>query len=95
MGYKNWEEWDKSIFLHDFPEQTDLSEWSYAGAAEESSSWLRTSSVVRLGSEPESEFNRYIEAHMESYPWLAAFNYMKYLYAAGFVLILACMIKII
>ena len=95
MGYKNWEEWDKSIFLHDFPEQTDLSEWSYAGAAEESSSWLRTSSVVRLGSEPESAFNRYIEAHMESYPWLAAFDYMKYLYAAGFVLILACMIKII
>lgn len=89
------DEWDKSIFPHDFPEQTDLSEWSYAGAAEESSSWLRTSSVVRLGCEPDSEFNRYIEAHMESYPWLAAFAHMKYLYAAGFVLILACMIKII
>lgn len=96
LGYKNWEQWDKSLFLHDFPEKTDLSGWDYGSPVAGSSSWLfRKSTIIRLAPNPESNFNRYIEAHMESYPWLAAMDYMKYLYIAGFVLILVCMIKII
>ena len=96
MGYKDWEAWDKSAFLHYFPEKTDLSEWNYGSPAAGSSTWLfRKSTIVCLAPDPESNFNRYIEAHMESYPWLAAMDYMKYLYMAGFVLMIACMVKII
>lgn len=96
LGYKNWEQWDKSAFLHYFPDKTDLSEWEYGSPAAGSSSRLFCkSTVVCLAPDPESDFNRYIEAHMESYPWLAAMDYMKYLYLAGFVLMIACMVKII
>lgn len=96
MGYKDWEVWEKSAFLHYFPEKTDLSEWEYGSPAAGSSSWLfRKSTIVRLVPDPESDFNRYIEAHMESYPWLAAMDYMKYLYIAGFMLMIVCMAKII
>lgn len=96
LGYKNWEQWDKSAFLHYFPEKTDFSEWEYGSPAAGSSTWLfRKSTIVRLVPDPESNFNRYIEAHMESYPWLAAMDYMKYLYMAGFVLMIACIVKII
>lgn len=96
MGYKDWEDWDKSAFLHYFPEKTDLSEWDYGSPVAGSSSRLFCkSTIVCLAPNPESDFNRYIEAHMESYPWLAAMDYMKYLYLAGFVLMIACMVKII
>lgn len=96
MGYKDWEDWDKSAFLHYFPEKTDLSEWDYGSPVAGSSSRLFCkSTIVCLAPNPESDFNRYIESHMESYPWLAAMDYMKYLYLAGFVLMIACMVKII
>ncbi len=96
MGYRNWKVWDRSAFLHDFPEEIVLSEWNYnSPLAGSSSRFFRKSTIVQLASDPGSDSNRYIEAHMESYPWLAAVDYMKYLYVAGFALMLACMIKII
>lgn len=96
MGYRNWKVWDSSAFLHDFTEKIVLSEWNYNNPLAGSSSWFfRKSTIVQLASDSGSDSNRYIEAHMESYPWLAAVDYMKYLYVAGFALMLACMIKII
>ena len=37
----------------------------------------------------------YLEIRMESRPWLAAVDYMKYVYLAGAVLTAACMLAVI
>lgn len=96
VSYESWEKWDKSKYLHDFPEHTDLSQWNYDNLVKEGTSGpFCSTSAIRLLPHPQDDKVLYIEAHMESYPWLAAIDYMKYIYGAGFALMLACMIKII
>lgn len=97
-SYKAWKAWENSSYLHDFPEQLNLSEWGYNASMEADSSWgLKNYTLVRYAPDykPELGSRRYLEVRMESSPWLAAMDYMKYVYLAGFAIMLAGMIKIL
>ncbi|NBK92740.1 sensor histidine kinase [bacterium 1XD21-13] len=96
VSYESWEKWDKSEYLHDFPKNTDLSQWNYENLVKAGALGpFCNTTTIRLLPHSDSGRGRYIEVHMESCPWLAAIDYMKYLYGAGLVLMLACMIKIL
>lgn len=101
-GYEKWKQWNKSVFLNDFPEHVDISGWEERSETTESpfrlfdSKDIMRDSIWQLkGQLKDMKKCCYLEVRMEGKPWLAAMDYMKYVYLAGAVLMLACMIKII
>lgn len=94
---ESWQKWNRSGYLHGFPEEGRF-EWEsgfeYPELQTESDGFLhRGRFPVKIGfiDNPSA----YLEVRMETLPWLAALNYMKYIYLAGFLLSLACMAAII
>ncbi len=97
-GYEKWKQWNESVFLNDFPEHVDISGWEERSETTESPIRLFGSKDIMRDSIRQSKDMKkccYLEVRMEGNPWLAAMDYMKYVYLAGAVLMLACMIKII
>lgn len=98
MGsYDGWKRWSRSGYLRNFPEQ---GEFSWEGVIDQpplvvdSDGWYYRGKYklqVGMTGEPFS----YMEIRMESSPWAAAADYMKYVYLAGLVLAVVCMAKII
>ena len=89
--FDNWKRWCKSEYLRGFSEQ---GEFAWAEGIEEppvitdSDGWYyRGRYQLIVGSQ---DHPVYVEMRMESSPWKAAVDYMKYVYLAGLILTLGC-----
>lgn len=97
--FESWKTWCGSEYLHGFSQQGDFAweegieeppviidwdGWNYRG---------RYQLKAGLGDEDAKAGLVYVELRMESSPWLAAMDYMKYVYLAGFVLTFMCGVK--
>ena len=95
--YRRWEKWDNSEYLQNFSEQGEftweigIDEPPLVVDADQFS--FRAKYQLKIGL-VDSPFG-YAEVRMEGTPWLAAMDYMKYIYLAGLVMTLACMAKVI
>lgn len=96
-GYESWRRWNRSPYLGDFLEQREFT-WKTGieeplVTVDSDGFYYRGMYQLQVGElgNPSS----YMEIHMESRPWLAAMDYMKYVYLAGFVMSLVCTLKII
>ena len=92
-----WQRWRNSNYLQGFKEQGEFV-WEEGTEAptlmiEEDGICRRGKMQLRVGM-VETPF-AYLEIRMESRPWLAAVDYMKYVYLAGAVLTAACMLAVI
>ena len=92
-----WQRWRNSNYLQGFKEQGEFV-WEEGTEAptlmiEEDDICRRGKMQLRVGM-VENPF-AYLEIRMESRPWLAAVDYMKYVYLAGAVLTAACMLAVI
>ena len=95
FGRKRWEKWSENKYLHDFAEQTDIKNTMLSLETPFSPFCLRKSVLIPIEPDKSGKGRFYLELRMESRPWLAALDYMKYVYLAGAALTLACMLKII
>lgn len=96
-SYENWQEWSSSEYLHGYHEKGEFS-WEKGkenpGLLVDSDNfWYRARYQLQAGFAGEP--NAYMEIRMEECPWFAAFAYMKYVYLAGALLTIVCMILII
>lgn len=96
-SYENWQEWSSSEYLHGYHEKGEFS-WEKGkenpGLLVDSDNfWYRARYQLQAGFAGEP--NAYMEIRMEECPWSAAFAYMKYVYLAGALLTIVCMILII
>ena len=89
--FDSWKRWCKSEYLRGFSEQ---GEFAWAEGIEEppvitdSDGWYyRGRYQLIVGSQ---DHPVYVEMRMESSPWKAAVDYMKYVYLAGLILTLGC-----
>ena len=92
-----WQRWRNSNYLQGFKEQGEFV-WEEGTEAptlmiEEDDICRRGKMQLRVGM-VENPF-AYLEIRMESRPWLAAVDYMKYVYLVGAVLTAACMLAVI
>lgn len=92
-----WKQWARSSYLQGFAEKGEFA-WEEGTEApplmiEEEGLYRRGRMQLQVGmaGEPFS----YLEIRMESRPWLAAVDYMKYVYLAGAVLTVLCMLAVI
>ena len=95
--FEEWRRWSSSEYLHGYPEKGEfyLEEGNvYRGLRIDSDGFYyrcRFQGKVWGGDNPYA----YIEVRMEERPWIAAFDYMKYVFLAGLVLAVGCMIWIV
>lgn len=108
-GYDAWLSWEQNAYLHDFDEELKLTDGdtpiSYPdvfystdenGILEEVPFRARVKSSVPLyDQESYGDEHWNLVLAMDSHPWAAALNYMKYVYLACFMLMLVCMAVII
>lgn len=95
--YDRWLKWEKSEYLKSFPEKGEFS-WE-KGISDppllvESDGFFYRAKYQLKNGMVDDPFG-YAEVRMEGTPWLAAMDYMKYIYLAGLVLTIACMAKVI
>ena len=92
-----WQRWRNSNYLQGFKEQ---GEFVWEEGTEAPTLMIEEDGICRRGKMQlqvgmmGSPF-AYLEIRMESRPWLAAVDYMKYVYLAGAVLTAACMLAVI
>lgn len=107
-GYDAWLKWEQNEYLHDFEPEIELKD-GYSledynevfyrmqdGAYESAPFQARVRSVIPVYynmSGSDAHWNLLLA--MDSHPWPAAMDYMKYVYLACFVLMLVCMLLII
>ncbi len=97
-GFESWKTWSGSRYLHGFSQQ---GEFAWEEGIEEPPVIIDSDGLNYRGRYQlkvgmlEGAGPVYVELRMESSPWLAALDYMKYVYLAGFVLTLVCGIKIV
>lgn len=95
--FEEWRRWSSSEYLHGYPEKGEfyIEEGNvYRGLRIDSDGFYyrcRFQGKVWGGDNPYA----YIEVRMEERPWITAFDYMKYVFLAGFVLAVGCMVWIV
>mgnify|MGYP002510319949 FL=1 len=95
--FEEWRRWSSSEYLHGYPEKGEfyLEEGNvYRGLRIDSDGFYyrcRFQGKVWGDDNPYA----YIEVRMEERPWIAAFDYMKYVFLAGLVLAVGCMMWIV
>ncbi len=96
-SYEKWKRWSDSPYLHDVPE---TGEFTWGSGLDEppliidsDGFYYRGRYQLKVGMVDAP--SAYMEIRMESRPWLAAMNYMKYVYLAGAALTLVCMTGIV
>lgn len=109
-GYDAWLRWEKSAYLHDFDGELQMKDGNTPIEAmdvlyqpDENGIWKDAPFQARIKCSVPLYFDGVYadDAHwnlvlvMDSHPWRAAMGYMKYVYLACFVLMLACMTVII
>ncbi len=97
--FESWKTWSGSQYLHRFSQQ---GEFAWEEGIEEPPVIIDSDGLnfrgryqLKVGVLDGEAGPVYVEVRMESSPWLAALDYMKYVYLAGFVLTLVCGIKIV
>ncbi len=95
MGtYEEWQRWNESEYLQGFPEKRDFSEEKYSGFMLDSrGAYYRCRYRAKVGNAGDSCVC--MEIRMEEKLWLAAIDYMKYVFFAGLILALICIAWII
>ena len=96
-SYEKWKKWSESPYLHDIPE---TGEFVWESGLEEppfiiDSDGLYYRGRYQLKVGMVDAPSAYMEIRMEGRPWLAAMDYMKYVYLAGAALTLVCMAGIV
>lgn len=96
-SFESWQRWSRSEYLQGFPQENSF-DWEsgleYPQLQTDSDGFYhRARFPVKIGFVDDPYV--YLEVRMEARPWLAALEYMKYIYLAGAVLSLACMAAII
>lgn len=91
-GYDKWLQWEQNAYLHDFEKELVIKDGNTQ--IDYFQSKIRSSIPLYLDAYYSGEHWNLVLV-MDSHPWLAAIDYMKYLYLIGFVLMLVCMAKII
>lgn len=92
-----WSRWENSAFLQDYPEQA--APYQEAGTeypllrVDSNLFYYRAGYQLQVGMAGQP--SAYMEIRMEENPWRAALSDMKYIWITGFVLCLACMMKVI
>lgn len=95
--FEEWRRWSSSEYLHGYPEKGEfyIEEGNvYRGLRIDSDGFYyrcRFQGKVWGDDNPYA----YIEVRMEERPWIAAFDYMKYVFLAGVVLAVGCMVWIV
>ena len=92
-----WQRWRNSNYLQGFKEQ---GEFVWEEGTEAPTLMIEEDGICRRGKMQlqvgmTGNPFAYLEIRMESRPWLAAVDYMKYVYLAGAVLTAACMLAVI
>lgn len=102
QGMGKWEQWRKSSYLHDFPDhikdgyryRSDGS--SYREDTEDQVEADLTVPLVLQAADGDGVIRGFtIKFRMVSFSWLAAMDYMKYVYLGSAVLLLVCVIYVI
>lgn len=110
-GEEKWQEWSDSAYLHDFEEHLyieeddngesyflkyfEFTQDSYPFSGQERLVIPVQSDRILDGAYYSTDILCYLELRMECHPWLAAMDYMKYIYLAGLVLMVICAGEII
>lgn len=108
-GYDEWLQWEQNAYLNDFKKELEIKDGNTQ--IDYYNVFYHTDEQGRFIEEPfqskvQSSIPLYLDAYysgehwnlvlsMDSHPWLAAIDYMKYLYLMGLALMLVCMAKII
>lgn len=97
-GYDVWKKWEENSYLHDFPAEckaeTDSAQNKYEMLLTnnaETGNRLKQTYIMSLDDGTDYTFILAADSH----PWIAAMDYMKYVYLACFALMLACMAAIL
>lgn len=85
-GYDSWKRWQKDVHMQNFPDS--LVEEFPTTEKYEMFTPRKITSLIRGN-------GYYMIFRQTSNPWLAAADYMKYVYLVGFILMLACMLKVL
>ena len=100
-GIKYWEDWQEEAYLHDFPETMDDNyislEQYYSKITNQvaDSEDSITDVIVPIYFGDDSEHVYSLIFRNITHPWMAAMNYMKYVYLGGFFLMLVCAAAVI
>lgn len=88
--YEEWHRWSVSEYLHEFPEKKG----EYSGGADDSrGAYFRCRYQMKVGDS--SDPYAYMEIRIEENPWFMAIDYMKFVFGAGLILALGCIVWII
>lgn len=99
-GTAIWNEWQDNEYLQNYPEKI---EGGYLSLNEYYENYLdsQTKSSVSMADitypiyfNEDTEHIYSLQIRTVTHPWMAAMDYMKYVYLGGFLLMLACMIKV-
>lgn len=95
--FEEWRRWSSSEYLHGYPEKGEfyLEEGNvYRGLRIDSDGFYYRCRFQGKVWDDDNPY-AYIEVRMEERPWIAAFDYMKYVFLAGLVLAVGCMMWIV
>lgn len=93
-GIKNWERWMNDQYLQGLPEKLEggYKGHSYSELVSSETKADITMPIVLSGIYEEPVYT--LKMRMKNYPWLAAADYMKYVYFGSLLLMLACLGKV-
>lgn len=86
-GYRSWKRWQADEHLQTFPEVI-------YGWEQETSEYAKKLLAMKTAHCMELENGYVLMFHQTTKPLLEAMNYLKYVYFGGFMIVLACMLKV-
>ena len=99
-GYSQWQRWSESSYLSDFERRLTFSQddieraiAKYSKNSYEIQTQDRLYACIWTGTEENLQPACYLELRFESHPWLAAMDYLKYVYVMGLALMIVCIAK--
>lgn len=99
-GYSQWQRWSESSYLSDFERRLTFSQddiertiTEYSKDSYEIQTQDRLYTCIWTDTEESFQPASYLELRFESHPWLAAMDYLKYVYVMGLVLMIVCIAK--
>lgn len=99
-GYSQWQRWSESSYLSDFERRLTFSQddieriiTEYSKDSYKIQTQDRLYTSIWTDTEESFQPASYLELRFESHPWLAAMDYLKYVYVMGLVLMIVCIAK--
>ncbi len=96
-GYKHWKSWNENDFLQNHPPKisTHYSSTSCVTSYTKDNLNFHLIAPVQFGGDTEENHIYTLALYSDPHPWLAAMNYMKFIYLWGFLLTGVCIVKVI